>query len=82
MPSMNVGGKYYAEINYRPVDLASAYAIANNTWRNERAELKFEIIKDSLPFTKPTKPRIPMPKGKTKNFGDFARTKNRTRRIK
>lgn len=74
MPSMNVGGKHYAEINYYPVDLPSAYAIAANTWRNERADLKFDIIREGIQFERPQKNRTPRPKIRRVTYGDFTRT--------
>ena len=78
MPSMNVGGKYYSEVNYYPIDLPSAYAIAANTWRNERADLKFEIMKDAIEFMRPAKTHTPRPRNRRVTYGDFTReTKKR-----
>lgn len=78
MPEMVIGGKRYPEKNFYPVDLPSAYAVASNAWRNERADLKFDIIKESLPFEKERPPKSthrPRQKSRIKTYGDFTRIK-------
>lgn len=77
LPSMVIGGVRYPEKNFYAKDLNSAYAICSNAWRNERADLKFDILREALAFEREKiqpLPRAKSPRRQPKTYGDFSRS--------